>query len=244
MSRILQKGIVTSSLIIFLVGGLGGVFLNRFFIPILGEVWPFSAIFPPERVESGVTVINKKEEITVQENIALEKAIKKVIASVVKVEVESRGEILKEGTGILVTNDGLVLVPYDLVKLGTLYVQVGEIRHEAKIFKFDTERNIATLMVKNGRFPTASFGDIAKRKLGERVFLLGIEAGEAGSYPFVVEGAIKSLQENSFQVSMFDSSAHGAPIFNIEGEFIGMSQVTGKDLFVLPSSVIRSFLGF
>jgi S1-C subfamily serine protease len=246
MFGIWQKGAITFFLLIFIVGGFGGVFLDRFFIPILGEVWPFSLVFPSQPVESGVTVINKKEEITVRENVALEEAIEKTLKSVVKIEaISSRGTLLKEGTGVLVTNDGLTLVPFDIVKQGVPYVVInkGE-RHEAKVFKQDTERNIAILVLKEGRFPTASFGDEKKLRIGERIFLLGFEAKEAGSYPFVLEGFVRSLQGEVFDVSMYDFSAHGAPIFTIAGDLVGISFIEGKKFFVLPIGAIRSFLGF
>lgn len=212
---------------------------------MLGEVWPFSLVFPSQIVEPGVTVINKKEEITVRENVALEAAIEKTLKSVVKIEaMSSRGTLLKEGTGVLITNDGLTLVPFDIVKQGVPYVVINEVLHEAKVFKQDTERNIAILALKEGRFPTASFGDQKELKLGERIFLLGFGAKEAGSYSFVLEGFVRSLQGEAFDVSMYDLSAHGAPIFTIEGDLIGISFVEGKELFVLPVGAIRSFLGF
>lgn len=245
MPEFFGKRLIFSFLFIFIVGGIGGVFFDRFAVPILDGVWPFSFIFAEPIMEPGVTVMNRKEEITVRENVALEKAIEKTLKTVVKVEaLSARGTLQKEGTGILVTNDGLVLVPYDLVKQGVVYVVADGARHEAGIFKKDSERNLAILMLKEGRFPAASFGDAAKLKLGERIFLLGFGVEEAGSYPFALEGIVKSLQDSAFEISMFDSFAHGAPIFTIEGELVGISLVGGKDLLVVPISVIRPFLGF
>lgn len=244
MASLLRKQFLASFLFVFFVGGIGGLFFNQFVLPALQYSWPFSAWISSFRQEPGITVVNKKEEIIVRESDGFEKAVEKALKSVVKVEVESRGTVLKEGTGVFVTNDGLVLVPYDLVRAGTPFVLFGDRRLEAKLFKQSRELNLATLIVKDGRFPTVSFADIERLKLGGRVFLLGIGKEEQGSLPFVVDGIIRSIGESAFEVSMFDASAHGAPVFTLEGNMAGLSLVSENDFFVLPISTIRSFLGF
>lgn len=232
------------SVLIFFIGGIGGIFFDRLFIPAIGNLWPFSVMPPSPSLTPQISVVQKKEEIIIRENEALENMIEKTLRSVVKIEVESGGKIVKEGTGTFVTNDGMVLTPYDVVKIGTPYVRVNGTRHEAKVFNKNQELNLAALVIGDGRFPAVSFGDFSKLKLGERVFLLGVGKEEAGSFPFAMEGIVKSLQGELFQVSFFDSSVHGAPLFTIEGNVVGLSFVEGKDLFVLSISTIRSFLGF
>ncbi len=92
---------------------------------------------------------------------------------------------------------------------------------------------------------TAGFADLERIKLGERIFLAGFDFGTTTPQLMVNEGIIKFFNKNLIQTNIFETPiVRGSPLFNIEGDVVGLSTVDeGGRVSAVPATIIRQFMG-
>ena len=231
---------------VFILGIAGGIFADQIFWPYFVE----RPLFYQYRLEKAPVYVTERKEITIQENLALKNAIEKVEKVVVGVKTQTKTGKILEGSGLIVTSDGLVVTLAELVPKGSDFSFFVDGRLVPfQILKRDLEKNLALVKIEKGNLPTVSFANLEKIKLGERVFLVGvIFQNQKITLPgYVVnEGIIKSFDENSIQTNISEESRlQGSPLFNIEGQVLGLNAITldGK-VIAIPISKIKSFIGF
>ena len=96
--------------IFFLVGMTGGIFSEQIFWPYFVE----RPLFYQYDLGNQPVYITEQKQVTVQENTALSLAIEKVEQSVVGVKTQKTTGIILEGSGLVVTSDGLVVTLAEL----------------------------------------------------------------------------------------------------------------------------------
>jgi serine protease Do len=190
-------------------------------------------------------VVNPKEEITITENVALEKAIEKVKDSIIFVQSKSKTGKILEGSGIVLTSDGLILTLSDLAPQNyEIKIFLGEKEFVPKVLQ--RKNNLALLKIEEKNLPTVSFADFEKIKLGERVFLLGVISENNFKKIVANEGIIKTFDEKIIQTNISESkNLLGSPLFDIEGQLVGLNTID-KEGKILAISIkeIRQFIGF
>jgi len=232
-------------LAIFIIGAVGGIFADQI-------LWPYfieRPLFYQYRLEQSPVYVTERKEITIRENLALKNAIEKVEKVVIGVKSETPKRKILEGSGLIVTSDGLIVTLADLVPRGSTFNFFidGELVH-FQILKRDLKENLALVKIEKSNLPTVSFADLEKLKLGERVFLVGIifNKQKITSPGLVVnEGIIKNFDENKIETNIFEKeNLAGSPLFNIEGEVLGLNTINleGK-VIAIPISKIKKFLG-
>lgn len=238
---------------ILILGAFGGLIFQFFLFPYLitspyFENFEFIKILKERQV-----IINPKEEIIVQENIALEKAIEKVEKSLVGVKTKTKEGKILEGSGFIISSDGLMVTLSDLLPAGSEinFFVGGETLHlvdgEGKILKRDSTQNLVLVKLEKESLITCGFADPEKIKLGERVFLVGVIFDKKeGPQKIVNEGIIKIFSENYIKTNIFEKSAlKGSPLFDIGGNFLGLNTIDSEGRVIsIPVAKIKSFAGF
>jgi S1-C subfamily serine protease len=231
-------------LAIFTVGMVGGIFSEQIFWPYFIE----KPLFYEYGLENPPINVTERKEITIQENTALQESIKKVKDSVVGVRTKDSYGNIREGSGFVISSDGLIVTLAELVPAGSdfsFFVAGEKQRYEVK--ERDLEKNLALIKLERETLNAVSFGNIEEKELGERIFLVGKLFDEKGD-PFeaVNEGIIKYFKEGFIHTDIFESRVlSGSPVFDIEGKVLGLSQIDNQGkLTVLPVSLIREFSGF
>jgi len=227
---------------IFIIGIVGGIFADQI-------LWPYfieRPLFYKYRLEQSPVYINETKEITIQENTALEDTIKKVDKVVVGIRSVTAAGKITEGSGIIVTSDGLVLTLNSLLPQGsTLSLFLDGKKITPKVLQ--RKNNLALLKIEENNLATTAFADFDKISLGERVFLLGITFAKNDVTQKVTnEGVIKTFDEASIQTNIIeDLTLQASPLFDIEGKLIGLNTIdkTGK-VSAISIKIIRDFLGF
>ena len=227
---------------IFIIGIVGGIFADQI-------LWPYfieRPLFYKYRLEQSPVYINETKEITIQENTALEEAIKKVDKVVVGIRATTATGKIIEGSAIVVTSDGLVLTLNSLVPQGSeinLFLDSKKITPKV----LQRKNSLALLKIEENNLATTAFADFNKISLGERIFLLGITFAKNDSTQKVTnEGIIKTFDETSIQSNVIeDLTLQGSPLFDIEGKLVGLNTIgkTGK-VSAISIKTIRDFLGF
>ena len=230
---------------VLILGALGGLLFQVVVLPYLFTNPYFERFQFIKILKEREIVVNPKEEITITENVALEKVIEKVKDSVVFVRSQSKTGKILEGSGLILTSDGLILTLADLVPQN----------YEIKIFFADKEftpkvlqrkNNLALLKIEEKNLPTISFADFEKIKLGERVFLLGLIFENNLQKMLVNEGIVKSFDENLIQTNISENKLlQGSSLFNIDGQLLGLNTIDkeGK-IAAISIKEIRQFVGF
>ena len=228
---------------IFVVSIFGGLFAQQIIWPLLLQ----NSFFAQYKQSEAPIYMTESSEFFIQENTALEKAIEQVERSVVGIRTITKNDNVLEGSGLIVTSDGLAVTLAELVPLGSnLSVYIDGVLVSAQVLKRDLEENLALIKIDKSNLGTLSFAEADKIKLGKRVFLLGIIFDNGDIDRVVNEGSIRFLSEDLIETNMFDGqSLLGSPLFDIEGSFLGLNFLNLEGRVVtLPIGKIKTFTGF
>jgi S1-C subfamily serine protease len=227
----------------FAIGMVGGIFADQVAWPYLVE----KPLFEKYGYQQPVYLTERKE-IYIQENIALQDAVSKVENTVITLKTKLKSGNTIEGSGLIISSDGLIVTLAELVPQGSefsFYFENNLVSYQ--ILKRDLEENLALVKIDKTALPTAGFSDTAKIKLGQRVFLLGNLLDKDGTFTrSVAEGIISSMNESYFLTDIADSeNMKGSALFDIEGKLIGVNTIN-KDGRVITISIdkIKKFAGF
>jgi len=244
----MDKKKITNLIVILVIGGLGGVLANNLLLPYLSTIPPFSKVGFIQHAGNGTTIINPTEKIVITENIAVGQAIDKVSPCLVAIRSYKNSQLISQGTGFVVTSDGLIITAADLISPNSNYYLVYRNSHssEAKVIKRDLKSNLALLMVEEDNLPVVSMVDSEDLRLGQRVILAGADVGEGGISRFVNLGIIRSIADAALDINLDENNplANGSPLINVKGEVIGLNLVSSKGLIkTISVEEIKEFMG-
>jgi len=181
----------------------------------------------------------------------MRESVQDVLPAIVGVKTKTvSGEVL-EGSGIVVTSDGLIVTLASLVPKGSDFSFFVDGKWPAfQILKRDLDNDLALIKVEKGGLKTRGFVDMTKIKLAEPVFLVGTD------FPTVITtstlpqnivnaGIITTFNEDSVQTNIFEKQIMaGSPLFDIEGKLVGLSTIAEDGrVSTIPSNLIRTFIG-
>jgi S1-C subfamily serine protease len=223
----------------FIIGMVGGIFADQIFWPYIVE----KPLFYEYRLEKSPVYVTERKEITIQENTALTQAIDKVEKTVIGIKtITKTGEIL-EGSGLIVTSDGLLITLAELIPKESQFSFFSEGKQFAyQILKRDLENNLALVKIEGTNLPSLGFADLGKLKLGERVFLVG--ALPLGDWT-ANEGIVKKIDTNLITTNISEEiTLKGSPLFNISGEVLGINTLDSKgEITAIPVDIVKKFIG-
>ncbi len=229
--------------IIFFIGSLGGIFGDRILFPYLAGRAPFSEIQFIREAGRGTTIINRKEEVVIRENERLSEVVSKVSPVVVGVRSVS-GNTIYQGSGFILTGDGLVVTSNDLLLSRGLHEVVrGETRFTATVEKRDSARGVAILRIDAGNLPVVTFREDDLR-LGELIFLLGAQISKDTLVPYVETGIVRKKEQDSFETTIdrLLFAASGSPMFDLEQKVVGMTLVRSGVVSVVPVEAVKKVM--
>jgi S1-C subfamily serine protease len=228
---------------IFILGIFGGIFADQI-------LWPYfieRPLFYQYRLEKNPIYLTEKKEIIIQENVALKNAVEKVEKVVIGVKTKTKQGKTLEGSGLILTSDGLVVTLASLVPQGSTFSFFLEGKTAPfQILKRDLKENLALIKIEGSNLSTVSFANFEKLKLGERVFLVGVIFENEEIKKIVNEGIVKSFDDDSIETNIFEKETlSGSPLFDIEGNVLGLNQIDSEGKIIsIPIPKIKSFSGF
>jgi S1-C subfamily serine protease len=222
----------------FALGILGGIFADIIILPNL--VGGFL-----DNIQSP-KYINQTKEVTILENIALEDAIEKVRKTVIGVKTQTKEGTVIEGSGVIITSDGLAVTLASLVPQGsTFFFYVDGKAVSYQILKRDQVENLALIKLEKDNLTSAGFADISEIKLGERVFIVAEIFKNNIPKQMAEEGIIQIADSNFIQTNINGGKEIiGSALFDILGNAVGLNYISsqGKTI-VIPVSKIKEFTG-
>ncbi len=239
---------VLNLLLILIIGGLGGILADQFLLPYLATITPFSEIGFIHQAGNGTTIIHPTERIIVTENEALEKAIDKISPCLVVIQAYQNESLLSQGTGFIMTSDGLIITAADLLPSRAnqyLVFQNGQ-SLTGQLVKKDLENNLALLKIEKTNLPVVSLVNLEELRLGQRIVIIGLKYHQDEFLPFVNLGVIRSINHQLLEVNLDEenSLANGGPLINVKGQVVGLNLVDYKGLLkTIPANRIKEFIG-
>lgn len=228
---------VLKIILFFVVGMVGGIFATQ-------VVWPYLVEKPIEEQMQMAPVVQHDQTIA-KENADLTQAVKEAEKTIVGTGSVVSGKQYLSGSGLILTNDGLVLSLSNIISQNPS-VFYNNTAISSKILKRDATINLSLQKIDQSNLPVCKFASEDGIKLGEKVFLMGKRFDGKNFTTFVDDGIIKSFDENIIQTNISeDKSALGTVLFNINGEVLGINYLSsaGK-VIAVPVQKIRQFINF
>lgn len=261
--------IISFLILIFLLGGLGGIFFERFALPQLLATPFLQKLGLLDSVAERTTIINRTEQVVVQEDSSVEGVIAQPETTVVTLfyPEERSGRTLVPGTmrsGVLMTNDG-VLATYMPDAAGQSLpeaVFADGSHHELMLLGYDAytrlafyktkqDTNTASIQVGNSDDIQTGKKVIALRntdKPGSADIFLSVIASRDHTYSLSGQVVHSSEDwEGVFMVSgLNDQTFAGSPLIGLTGEMAGIVGVSqdadGEHAFLIPSNIVKKSL--
>ncbi|PIR73685.1 MAG: hypothetical protein COU40_01315 [Candidatus Moranbacteria bacterium CG10_big_fil_rev_8_21_14_0_10_35_21] len=254
-------------LVVFLIGGLGGVFFDRVVFPYLNSSNWFSRYEFLRKSSDEVTVINKTEQVFVKEETSINKIASRASSSVVNILSYSENalkENLKNGTGVIATSDGIIITYSTAINLDNskykIFLSDGA-SYDAQLIGIDSFSGLVFLRIQAQNLPVISFGNSDDTKPGEKIVAIGNNTSyfsnrfasgllSAIRFDYSLSGKSVSLAEKLEGVFGSDFANQknyvGGPIVDYTGQVIGITGSLEKnnqiEYFQIPSNKIRGVL--
>ena len=174
--------------------------------------------------------------------------------AVVLVLAEKDGVLLGQGSGAVVSEDGLVISALHVIQGAdhvVVKLQSSDIYDNVSIVAVDPRRDIVILRIPGFDLPTIPLGNSNEVKVGEPVVLISNPQGLEQSIAEGVVSAVRSVEKlggRIIQTSIPASpGSSGGPILNTRGEIIAVLSfklLAGENLnFGIPINYVRGILG-
>ena len=282
-SFLIKKAFLFGFIVLFVlvVGGVGGVYFERSLVPRLAATKYFSDWAFFKKATEHVTVINKTEQVVIREDDTVEKIVSQPATAVVNIvalptvakdakgntaSLGAAAETVATTTGVLVTNDGLV-VTYSELPLDTEKTQYsillfdGSI-HQATFVGRDTLTNLSFFRVNDAaNTPAIALANSDDARVGKKLIAIGntsveyqnrLSVGLLGNINRIFNLSGKTVAssekwEGVFEMDLFKPEAFiGGPMVSYDGEMVGVvgALTINNTLqsFLIPSNVVRDAL--
>jgi len=238
--------------LIFFIGGLGGVWLDRILLPTLLVKYPgLNQYDYLKRMNERTTIIHETEEVRISQEEGATAAIERVRPSIVRImSKDGSGQYAEIGTGIILTSDGYILTPlrniYSDQTLNTdLQVKLyGGSTHPAQISAQNPDYSLAILKIDESNLPVIPYADSDSLQPGERLIIvddaINTDIISRLLDDYVMPGSTASAPQKRIQIVQdLGTGSAGAAIINVEGKLVGIGQEAN---IVIPLNAIKSFI--
>ena len=184
---------------------------------------------------------------------SLNAVVAKVMPTIISIRAESAWGGVVFGTGFIIEETGIVATNLRLVEGAqrvVIKLQSDEEYDDTKVASFDKQRDLVLLQFAGIGLSTVKFAD-CEVAIGQTVFAVGISPGLEA---IVSPGAVTSLRVLGDGTRIIDTEAvaspqmSGSPLFNAEGEVVGVVTYTSADtggfIFATQSSHVRALQNF
>lgn len=245
-------------ILVLLLGGIGGVLLNRYAIPYLSDIPGLSWV---QKLEStSPVVINRVQQVELNEGVNLIDLVKQ--ASGFTASIYSTGPTPKFlENGIVTSSDGMIVAAKSLLpQSGNVTVILNDgTAYSGQIRALDPKSDLGVITVPATNLAFAQFANASDLQTSQRLVILG-RSGTAFSHDFSLGEVSRSIAnqksldrvagsedlESSVVVnSSINANFTGGPVMDYEGRVVGMvksdlGMLTGENLQSAVSSYLQN----
>lgn len=254
--------------VVFVLGGIGGVFFDRFAVSQLASVPILAKTGIFKRLNDNVTIINKTEQVVVREDDSVEKIVSQPATSVVSIVAltKENSSVKKEvmtTTGVLLTNDGIIATysekPFEDKDTRYFVLLFDGTSHSADFINHDSLTNLAFFRLNDGaNTPAIALANSDDARVGKKLIAIGnasqeyqnrLAVGILGGNNHVFNLSGKTVSSSEKWEGVFEMDLNkaenfvGGPAIGFNGEMIGLIGTLTIDnnvkTFLIPSNVAR-----
>ncbi len=233
-------------LLIILLGLAGGMLWQSLFLPYMVRHSAFEELSFVKDFKQRNIILFPQEKIIIQENKALNQAVEKVEKTVVAVRAKTKSGTI-HGSGMILTNDGLVITLAELVPRDSdisFWVDNKQVAFE--ILKRDYYENLALIKLDQTGLSAMGFANLENIRKGQAVFLVGNVFSEDNPQKTVNSGIIKHFNGDFIKTNILEEQAlNGSVLFDIEGNILGINTIgIDGEVLAIPISQVQTFSSF
>lgn len=241
-----------ATIFVFLVGGLGGLWLDRVLLPNLLVEFPTLERYSfLKQMNERTTVINETKQVLISQEEDIASLVEKAGTTIAEVRLKNAaGDYAKTGSGIILTSDGYVLSP-----LGNIMTDKGVSKdiqlmlkngktYAAEVKAQDTDHSLAILKLDENNLSVTPYADSSQLKLGTKLIVVNDSIAVGIVSRFIDDHKAAGSTDSSFQKRILiggqlDDSLAGSAVIDLEGKLAGVFE--GGQL-VIPLDEIKSFI--
>ena len=276
MKKVASLGILVS--LVALLGGVAGVVADRVLLPKIAANTFLSRWGIFQKAAENTVIINKTEQVMIREDDSVETIALSASPSVVNIlsvqkgggaEIAKAGEVsprdtgMLQGSGVLVTNDGLIATFRTALLENasyTVFLYNGA-SYPATLVGTDSLTGLAYLSIPASNLPSISFSNSDDVRAGKKLILIANTAeeyrnrystgllGNTDKTFNIAGGAVASSErwEGVYAVDAASIAPYlGGPAIDYQGDLVGIVGNAPKDggfeSFLLPGSAAKESL--
>jgi tetratricopeptide (TPR) repeat protein len=163
--------------------------------------------------------------------VSAEVLFRKASPAVVRVDVRDNSSHKIQGSGFLISEDGLVVTNYHVIRgaVDALIVFSDGSKHQVEgVAATDSHSDLAILKVEGGPFPFLELAGNEPPSVGSKVFAIGSPQGRmnsisegivSGHQPLVDDSSIVAIQTTA----AISHGSSGGPLFAADGKVVGVT---------------------
>jgi serine protease Do len=260
--------------LVAVLASFGALWLNFYAFPKLSTYAMFSHYSFLKKAAENTTIINRTEQITVKEDSSVDKVASQAASATVEIVSmptntqktvstlsQNQAGSGKDGSGIIVTSDGVVATYRTAInETGSTYkvILLDGTQYDATLLGVDGFSNMAFLKINNSNLPAISFANSEDSVPGKRLIAIGKSLDDYQSKfssgllsdikkTFNISGkALSSSEklEGVFELDFGNQDEYaGGPVIDYNGDLVGLiGSVTidnHQKFFAIPSNQIR-----
>jgi trypsin-like peptidase len=173
-------------------------------------------------------------------------------AVVVLEGLDERSNVVGQGSGFIVTQDGAIVTNLHVVQ-GASWVRVklpsGDMYKTVDVVDIDDVKDLVVLKIKGFRLPTVRLGDSDRVESGESVVVISSPEGLTNSVTTGVISGVRRLETHRvFQITAPTSpGSSGGALFDSTGSVVGIVTYvlrSGQNInFAVPINYVRGMIG-
>jgi serine protease Do len=256
-------------IVLLLAGGIGSFLFQSYILPKVGSSPTLSKLGIFKKASENITIVNKTEQVIVNEENSINKIASQASASVVNIISipENKNKTLnsigsKNGTGVIVTSDGMIATYRTAILESDARYEVllhnGSL-FEAKLSGIDGFTNLAFLKIDASNLSVVSFANSSDSFPGKKLIAIGNSFEEyQNRYAGGILGNInktfnlsgKTLSSSEKLEGIFETDINfkknylGGIIIDYSGELVGIigsvSIDNQENFFEIPSNTIKN----
>jgi len=248
--------LIIAGIIIFVLGGIGGIVFDKYLVPFLGSCKFLSGYDFFQKSGKDITIIKETERIIIKDDNSVNELAFLATQSVVDIiaieKIQANNALVKKnrgkkGTGTILTNDGVIVTHQENVfrENAKYFVTIfdGTV-FEAEFVGIDNFSELAFLQIKEINLPAIPFANSDNVIIGKKIIALGgsignqqisIAEGNLSDYDktFNLVGANLASSEKLEGVFKLSCNGNnnfvGGPVINYNGELIAITSVIEVD---------------
>jgi len=173
--------------------------------------------------------------------------------AVVSIIMSKDGSPIAQGSGFLISKDGLILTNYHVIESGNSAIAKlpdGAFYVVDGVLAFDKARDVAIIKAHGENFRTLTLGNSDQLQVGEEVVAIGNPLSLESTVSNGIISGIRTIEEEGgkfLQVTTpISPGSSGGPLFNMAGEVVGITTLYfkgGENLnFAIPINDAKRLL--